>query len=75
MTARIERILKLRDQAMKGVDMGARTMFNFFKFAHVDEDSTNATPDSTGKVEQKADHLVRICDHPIFVALKVTSAS
>jgi S-adenosylmethionine synthetase len=26
-TARIERILKLRDQAIKGVDMGARTMF------------------------------------------------
>jgi hypothetical protein len=26
-TARIERILKLRDQAMRGVDMGARTIF------------------------------------------------
>jgi hypothetical protein len=30
-TARIERILKLRDQAMKGVDMGARTMFIFIR--------------------------------------------
>jgi hypothetical protein len=28
-TARIERILKLRDQAMKGVDMGACKMFIF----------------------------------------------
>jgi hypothetical protein len=27
-TARVENILKLRDQAMKGVDMGARTMYN-----------------------------------------------
>jgi hypothetical protein len=26
-TARIERIFKLRDQAMKGVDVGARTTF------------------------------------------------
>jgi hypothetical protein len=30
-TARIERILKLRDQTMKGVDMGARTMFIFIR--------------------------------------------
>jgi len=30
-TARIERILKLRDQAMKGVDMGARTIFIFIR--------------------------------------------
>ena len=28
-TARIERILKLRNQSMKGVDMGARTIYNF----------------------------------------------
>ena len=28
-TSRIERILKLRDQAMKGVDMSARMMFIF----------------------------------------------
>ena len=27
-TARVEHIFKLRDQAMKGVDMGARTMFD-----------------------------------------------
>ena len=30
-TARIERILKLRDQAMRGVDTGARTMFIFIR--------------------------------------------
>jgi DNA polymerase kappa len=31
-TARIERILKLRDQAMKGVDMGACKMFIFIHY-------------------------------------------
>lgn len=75
-TARIERILKLRDQAMEGVDMGARTMF--ISFAHADEDNAILTSRYTGKVEQKVDHLVRICnyyDHPIAVALNVTSAS
>lgn len=30
-TARIERIFKLRDQAMRGVDTGARTMFIFMR--------------------------------------------
>ena len=29
-TARIERILKLRDQALKGIDIGARSMFFLF---------------------------------------------
>ena len=76
MTARIERILKLRDQAMKGVDMGAPTCS--FLLAHADEDNTTVTSRSTGKVEQKVDHLVRICnycDHAISVTLNVTSAS
>ena len=38
-TARIERILKLRDHAMEGVDMGARTTFRFY-LAYANEDNT-----------------------------------
>jgi hypothetical protein len=57
---------------MKGVDMGARDVLL------IRARLTLLTSRSTGKVEQKVDHRVRICnycDHPISVALNVTSAS
>ena len=58
-TARIERILKLRNQSMRGVDMGARITYNFTLSAG-DEHL------SPGKVEQKVDHLVRVSCYTTF---------
>jgi hypothetical protein len=63
-TARVEHIFKLRDQAMKGVDMGARTMYSLTL-------SAGDEPPCIGKVEQNVDHLVRVFYHTIVRSTRV----
>jgi len=59
-TARIEHILKLRDQATQGVDMGALIISTLCTLL-----AMNNPLVCLGKVEQKVDHLVRIRNYTI----------
>jgi hypothetical protein len=70
-TARIERIFQLRDQAMKGVDTGAHPMFILCALAG-DEYLSLRQSGTKGRSSRAHPQL---CDHPVSVALSVTSAS
>ena len=64
MTARIQRILELRDQATKGIDVGAR------KYSSLDFAGDKHTPFS-GKVDEKVDRLVRFHNSTIIESLRI----
>lgn len=70
-TARIEGIIKLRDQAMKGVDMGAGVMFILFPLAGNEHLSLRQ---SGTKGRPSRAHL-QLRYYPISVALSVPSVS
>jgi len=71
LTARIERILKLRNQAVKGVDIGARMIHNFMLFARDEHLSLRQS-----RTESRPSRArLRLHDHPISMGLSVTFTS